>query len=561
MNIELFPCSGGMAEGFRRAGVRFNFVVDKDPDAAASYARNLGHAPVLMDVHDLLRMVRAGWACGAVNFLCADPPCTPWSRAGKRLGLADERDCLRATADLIALLRPSAYLIGNVPGLQDSTQWRVVQEVIGGLAREGYCVRDYACFDCADYGVPQHRVRPFWFGHLGGECIRWPAPTHGRSTAQVAIGGHALLSWVTCRQALGHLLREELGREVRMVIRPKGQDGTRHGGDDTRCSSAEEPARTVVTRDQRKGGQILLRQKGKGTGADETKVAHEGIKGGGILIVRPGAEGKHPVARIDGQAPTVRGGGRGHSALQVVLAGSDSHPVSDADAPAMTVTARAGATSTAAGGGALRNWDNHPPSRLDEPAMAIKTNGDRMGTGGGATLALQEREQTNRGRNARDDDPAPTVTTNDMGEGVTLEVPGGWPWNGRPTTTIAASDDRLPAPGHHASGTGHSTQHGANALILSERAAAILQGFPDGECTGHRGTVDEGDGRFLPDDDADLVADGIRPGERCGICGDVRRWHFSGKTKAARWSQLGQAIPPAMAEAVARAVVEQMRRA
>jgi site-specific DNA-cytosine methylase len=32
---------------------------------------------------------------------------------------------------------------------------------------------------------------------------------------------------------------------------------------------------------------------------------------------------------------------------------------------------------------------------------------------------------------------------------------------------------------------------------------------------------------------------------------------FSGETKKARWSQIGQAMPPPLAEAVARAVVEQ----
>jgi site-specific DNA-cytosine methylase len=55
-----------------------------------------------------------------------------------------------------------------------------------------------------------------------------------------------------------------------------------------------------------------------------------------------------------------------------------------------------------------------------------------------------------------------------------------------------------------------------DAIILSEHAATILQGFPEG-------------------------------------------WVFCGRTKRARWSQIGQAMPPALAEAVARAVVEQER--
>lgn len=357
VNIELFPCSGGMSEGHRRAGIEFDVAFDKDPDACASHEHNLDLRSIQLDVHDLVRMARGGWRPGPVDYLCADPPCTPWSRAGKREGLADPRDCLRATAELIELLRPRAYLIGNVPGLQDSTSWHVVQEVIGGLAALGYCVVDYASLDAADYGVPQHRVRPFWFGHLDGPCIRWPAPTHGAPTGQLAIGAHALAPWVTCRDALGHLSIGELGRPVRMKIREKGDDDRKNGGDDTRCSQPDSPAATVVGKDTRKGGQILI----------------------------PGAESK-----ASGKRPFIPNGG--------------------------------------------------------DASMMSK------------------------------------------------------------------------APGHHSAGTGHCTQHGPNAIVLSERAAGILQGFPDG-------------------------------------------WMFSGDTKKARWSQIGQAIPPPLAHAVAAAVAEQMRAA
>ena len=168
MILEIFSCSGALAEGFRQAGLPVDMAFDRDPDACDSYEKNLGTRPVQLDVRDLLRMARAGWSPGPIDLLLADPPCTPWSRAGKMRGLADERDVLRETAELIALLRPRAYLIGNIPGLQDANALHVVQDVIGGLARFGYCVTDFCTLDAADFGVPQRRVRPFWFGHCGG---------------------------------------------------------------------------------------------------------------------------------------------------------------------------------------------------------------------------------------------------------------------------------------------------------------------------------------------------------------------------------------------------------
>ncbi len=110
--LELFGCSGGMAEGFRRAGLTFTHAFDWDADACASYAANMDHVPIRMDVRDLVRLAAAGWSpCAPVDLLVADPPCTPWSRAGKRKGLADERDMLVETCDLIRHLRPTRFLI------------------------------------------------------------------------------------------------------------------------------------------------------------------------------------------------------------------------------------------------------------------------------------------------------------------------------------------------------------------------------------------------------------------------------------------------------------------
>jgi len=109
MNVlELFPCSGGMAEGLRRAGIEITMAFDHDADACVSYAQNLGHAPVRMDVRHMLRMAEAGWRPPPIDLLVADPPCTPWSRAGKRKGQEDARDLIDETVELVRLLEPFA---------------------------------------------------------------------------------------------------------------------------------------------------------------------------------------------------------------------------------------------------------------------------------------------------------------------------------------------------------------------------------------------------------------------------------------------------------------------
>ncbi len=435
MNIELFPCSGGMAEGFRRAGIEFDLAFDADPNACDSYKANLGHRPVQMDVRDLLRMVRAGWrscrtwpqpwpsswsgdAVDQIDVLVADPPCTPWSRAGKRKGTGDERDMLGSTIELIHLLRPRAYVIGNVPGLDDSTNWPTVQRALEPLRAIGYCVADFLRLDAADYGVPQHRVRPFWFGHLDGPCLKPPAPTHG-DPAFVAHGQlpgvDGLRPWVTCREALGHLPPAELGRPVRM--RKRDCNGKQHG------SIADAPARVLGTSNLSDGNVLLANAK---------------------------------------------------------------HPINTPDAPSMVIRSKSHA---GAQGGAVLALDE-PPTRKKRPPWTQGPQWSRV---------------------TSPDAPSPTVLTGTQrigGNGVKLD----WPWD-RPSTTVAR-DPRIPPPGHKPEHWG-ALLSGPDAVLLSERAAAILQGFPEG-------------------------------------------WVFAGKTKTSRWSQLGQAMPPPLAEAVARSVREQM---
>lgn len=418
INLELFSCAGGMAEGFRRAGVRFDVAVDFAPDHCDSYEANLGHRPIAIDARDLLRMVRAGLVRFDVDLLVADPPCTPWSRAGKRLGTADERDMLEVTCELIAALRPRRYLIGNVPGLDDHKNLPIVRRLIGGLAIHGYCTADFARLDAADYGVPQHRHRPFWFGHRVGACVRWPSPTHcdPDQLATLSMPGVAgLLPWVTCRQALGHLSGDELGRAVKM--RKRGDHGKQKG------SVADRPARVVGT---------------------------SNLSDGNTLAMPTRHNAPVHTSELDAPAPTLGAKYRGQGAQVLQLSESTS------ELPA-------------------RRTPRVPQSErfmsADAPALTVQAREDRAGRG------------------------SPVLE---------------WPWD-RPATCVTARPGLAP-PGHH--DEGFAVMSLPDAIILSERAAAILQGFPEG-------------------------------------------WVFAGETKKARWSQIGQAMPPALAEAVARSLVAQ----
>lgn len=459
LDIEVFAGAGGMAEGFRRAGLVFDFAVDMDPEHAESYERNLGQRPVRMDSRDLLRLARMGWHA-PVRLAVFDPPCAMWSRAGKRKGLDDDRDMLRNAAALIEALRPRCYVIGNIPGLEDQTNLRIVQDVIGGLARFGYCTVDFAALDAADYGVPQHRVRPFWFGHLEGACIRWPAPTHGQATRDAALPGLELLPYVTCGEALAHLSSKDLGRRVK--LRKRDCNTKQHG------SVFEKPARVVGTSNLSDGNVVVPPLAG---------VARVG------QIKR--ASESHPPSRMSAPANTVLAGDGGGSRRAVILDGGDRHAPAQVDQPAPVVAAKI------RGQGA---------QVLELPARSYKRS----------TKGPQS------SRVAPVDRPATTVQcrTDRLGSGMLID----W-MRDRPSTTVMA-DPRLAPPGARDRKTwavkgGGRQRSTRDAVMLSPRAAAILQGFPES-------------------------------------------WVFAGATKRAVWNQIGQAMPPAVAEVVARAIAAQM---
>lgn len=471
-----------MSEGFRRAGVVFDMAVDFMEDHCDSYEANLGHRPVRMDAVDLLRMVKLGWKV-EIDLLVADPPCTPWSRAGKRMGTEDDRDMLEVTCSLIAALKPRRYLIGNVPGLDDAVNLHVVRKHIGGLSKHGYCTADFAKLNAAAYGVPQHRWRPFWFGHRGGPCITWPAPTHGDPldpAVHAPLPGFGLLPWITCRVALGHLGPDDLGRPVKM---------------------SKRTARST----------------------------------------------KHPVINGDDPSTTIRGGGEGHSAPQV-LVHDIHHPPSYIDEPAMTVCAGSGGGARTAVQLSNRHDEPVHTSNMDEPARALTTQ--CRAPGHASTIMLNEKHHPatmdaraptvgakSRGRSSEvlltDGQPPPKKKRNPSTQGhqservTSPDKPAAtvqaredragsgspvleWPWT-RPATTVTSRPGLAP-PGHH--DEEFAIMSLPDAIILSEQAARILQGFPED-------------------------------------------WVFVGETKKARWSQLGQAMPIQLAQAVATSVVRQ----
>lgn len=160
--ISLFAGVGGLDLG---AGLRLPHrvvcYVEREAFAGAVLVARmesggLDQAPVWSDVTTF----DGGPWRGAVDLILASPPCQPYSVAGKRLGLDDERGAgvLEHVARIIGEVQPAAIFLENV------SQW-----VTGGyfrdfgeqLQRMGYCLPPAVILSAGDVGAAHRRERMF----------------------------------------------------------------------------------------------------------------------------------------------------------------------------------------------------------------------------------------------------------------------------------------------------------------------------------------------------------------------------------------------------------------
>ena len=159
-----------MALGLGRDGWRHKALVELDEHACCTMLQNNPDWPVIRG--DLRHMpLDIDYA----DMVCGGPPCQPFSTAGAQKGHEDERDMLLPAMSYAVTMRPRIILFENVPGLMARNHRRYRRTVEDVAARAGYAVR-WIRFNCADWGVPQRRLR------IAVVCVRdlppmreWPA--------------------------------------------------------------------------------------------------------------------------------------------------------------------------------------------------------------------------------------------------------------------------------------------------------------------------------------------------------------------------------------------------
>lgn len=200
--VDLFCGCGGLSTGLLDAGIDVRLGVDLDRPSIATFDLNharRGSSSLAADVRDLSGEELATRAGGHVDLLVGGPPCQPFSVAGRRRALADQRGDL--IFEFVRLLREThadAFVFENVPNLASVANGEVLEHLLAALAEAGYGATSQVML-AADYGVPQMRKRLIVVGARDGAAIPMPpSPTHAGD------GAH-LPRHVSSRAALGDL--------------------------------------------------------------------------------------------------------------------------------------------------------------------------------------------------------------------------------------------------------------------------------------------------------------------------------------------------------------------
>lgn len=160
---EFFCCAGGIGLGFRSAGFELAFANDISPKAAASYARNLGHEPVVRDIRGVGRGDYGG--LGEVDVVTGGFPCVTFSTAGRRMGVVDDLNgkLYQELCRVIQEIRPRYFVAENVEGMLSANGGKAVKIVLAEFLRMGYRTT-YELVNMAEHGVPQTRKRVIFVG-------------------------------------------------------------------------------------------------------------------------------------------------------------------------------------------------------------------------------------------------------------------------------------------------------------------------------------------------------------------------------------------------------------
>lgn len=180
--IDVCSGCGGLSYGLKDAGLVPELAVDIDKDAVEVYKKNIDANAIVEDVNKL-HLVK-----NQADILVGGLPCQGFSTLGKR-NVYDDRNYLWVQfLRLVRELKPSAFLVENVPEFLQTFHFKKFSQKINNMNYKTAC----SVFNAVNFSVPQNRRRAIFMGELNG-IPEFPKPDEKVLTVRDAIGDLPLM--------------------------------------------------------------------------------------------------------------------------------------------------------------------------------------------------------------------------------------------------------------------------------------------------------------------------------------------------------------------------------
>jgi DNA (cytosine-5)-methyltransferase 1 len=156
--IELFSGCGGLAQGFKNAGIKSELLVEIDRDSCETLNLNFKNTKIICD--DIANVNFEKYQ-NKIDIVAGGFPCQAFSYAGKSKGFEDTRGTLFFDfARCVKEVMPKVAIGENVRGLISHDKGRTLSTMVRTLEDLGYNVQ-YKLLLAQYFNVPQKRERVF----------------------------------------------------------------------------------------------------------------------------------------------------------------------------------------------------------------------------------------------------------------------------------------------------------------------------------------------------------------------------------------------------------------
>ncbi|MHA1812701.1 MAG: DNA cytosine methyltransferase [Candidatus Thorarchaeota archaeon] len=163
--VDLFCGCGGFSAGFQSAGFEIVMGLDIHQPSVRTFKVNFPSANVILgDVRRTDESLIRDAVESQPDVVVAGVPCQGFSLCNRKRWDHDKRNYLfREFIRIVRLLRPQYVVLENVSTLKAAANGGFARAISRCIENCGFEV-DWRILDAAEFGVPQHRRRIFFFG-------------------------------------------------------------------------------------------------------------------------------------------------------------------------------------------------------------------------------------------------------------------------------------------------------------------------------------------------------------------------------------------------------------